>query len=102
MTQGTISQAAPNSAIFDSPEGMVVYALLLIVGWLLIRDFLKDRLIWRMVDASREADKSQALALRAVEVSLSRVESAVGVQQVKRLIEKGELYTGVLPEGETK
>jgi hypothetical protein len=81
---------------------MVVYALLLIVGWLLIRDFLKDRLIWRMVDASREADKSQALALRAVEVSLSRVESAVGVQQVKRLIEKGELYTGVLPEGETK
>jgi hypothetical protein len=99
-TQSSLEAIAPSASTFASQGqlGVIGLALLSIIFWLLIRDFLKDRLIWRMVEADKESDKATGDAIRTFAVQLSRVESAVGVREVQRMIEKGELPTGALPE----
>lgn len=78
--------------------GLVIYSILLVIFLLLLRDFLKDWLIRSVskeqTDTNKqvaEALKSVAAELRAVNVQLSQVQSAVGWNEWRRAKDKGEI-----------
>lgn len=84
--------------------GLVIYAIVLGFFLLLLRDFLKD---WMIRSISKEqtaanlaaakALQDVALELRAVNVQLSQLQSALGFNEWRRAVEKGEAPL-VLPE----
>lgn len=79
-------------------RGLIIYALLLIIFLLLVRDFLKDWLIRSVSKEQSAANREVAAALRETTMNVSLVMTAVGVQQMQRLRDKGQLPSGVMPE----
>lgn len=81
----------------DGERGLIIYALLLVIFLLLIFLFLMAHLVLRSFDRQAKGNEKMADAMSGVNATLSRVESAVGVQQMIRQLEKGELPRGALP-----
>ena len=84
--------------------GLVIYSIILVFFLLLLRDFLKDWLIRSVSKEQTETNRQVAAALnhaaselRAVNVQLSQLQSAVGWQEWRRAKDKGEIPTVLEP-----
>jgi predicted PurR-regulated permease PerM len=99
--------AGPTSSVAQASAdlaGLVVYAIILAFFLLLVRDFLKDWLIRSISKEQTETNKAVAETLnnisgemRAVNMQISQMQSALGWQEWRRAKDKGEMPTVLDP-----
>lgn len=94
VSQATVDVGSTFATVGE--RGLLIYALLLVIFMLLLFLFFCMVVVMRSFEKQARANEKVADALNGVNVQLSRVESAIGVQQIKRGIERGEIPRGMI------